>query len=65
MFSKPSVSLFLIIAICLAFILVVHLIEAWLLTELGHVRVSGYALRTRGCRAPARGVAAPAGVTKS
>jgi large subunit ribosomal protein L7/L12 len=30
-----------------------------------HVRVSGYALRTRGCRAPARGVAAPAGVTKS
>jgi hypothetical protein len=35
MFSKPSVSLFLIIAICLAFILVVHLIEAWLLTELG------------------------------
>src|SRR6185436_1760222 len=30
-----------------------------------HVRVSGYALRTRGCRAPARGVADPAGVTKS
>ena len=30
-----------------------------------HVRVSGYALRTRGCRAPAQGVAALARVTKS
>jgi hypothetical protein len=33
--------------------------------SIGHVRVSGYALRTRGCRASARGVAASAGVTKS